>query len=336
MAEAALRAYLDLSPQQIQTQLMDILARELFVQGKRQVPYNAVETLLCYGLFSQVDPHHYGGANIDQVPTIIGILATFFRRTPGSITSKMLNLDGSRLHSAREEPLLFAYLASQPERYAMLYKQILTMARDLALGEDILPDFLYALNVQTQGDELLGQDDLPEGSGLLLAGTEQEVQELEQSFNLGELMTEKLVERKICLTQHRFAQEVLHNCGRTCVFCGFAPHTLPDRSGLLRASHIKPWAVSNQHERVDVHNGLAACPIHDAAFDQGYLTVDKTYQIRKAAMLLESIERDNQVGLFFADMLSTKLLLSSGAKMPSSTYLEYHRDHCFRYSPTNW
>jgi len=48
------------------------------------------------------------------------MLATLFRRTPGSITSKMLNLDGSHQHSAREEPLLFAYLASQPERYIAL------------------------------------------------------------------------------------------------------------------------------------------------------------------------------------------------------------------------
>jgi len=330
MAETALQEYLDLSPHQIRRQLMDILARNLPVPGKRQVPFKAVETLLCYGLFSLVDPHHYGGANINQVPEIVGALATFFRRTPGSITNKMLNLDGSRQHSAREEPLLFAYLASQPERYITLYKKIMTVARDLTLGEKLLPDFLQALSAQANGDELLGQDDLPVGSGLLLAGVEQEVYGIEQTFRLGELLTEKLVERKIRLAQHRFAQEVLHNCGRACVFCGFAPHMLPDRSGLLRASHIKPWAASNQRERLDLHNGLVACPMHDAAFDQGYLTVDETYHIRKAMMLQESIERDNQVGLFFKDVLHVDLLLPSGAKMPARKYLMYHRHHCFR------
>jgi putative restriction endonuclease len=330
MAEGSLQDYLDLSPHQIRRQLMDILARELPVPGKRQVPFNAVETLLCYGLFSLVDPHHYGGANINQVPEIVSTLATFFRRTPGSITSKMLNLDGSRQHSAREEPLLFAYLASQPERYVTLNKQIMMVARDLTLGEEILPDFLHTLTTQANEDELLGQDDLPDGSGLLLAGVEQEVYGIEQTFRLGELLTEKLVERKIRLAQHRFAREVLHNCGRTCVFCGFAPHTLPDRSGLLRASHIKPWAVSNQRERVDVHNGLVACPLHDAAFDQGYLTVDSTYHIRKATMLQESIERDNQAALFFKDILYRDLLMPSSAKMPARKYLMYHQHHCFR------
>ncbi len=330
MPEGVLQEYLDLSSQQIRTQLMDILARRLPAPGKRQVSFNNVETLLCYGLFSLVDPHHYGGGNIARVPVIVSELATFFRRTPGSITSKMLNLDGSRQHSAREEPLLFAYLASQPNRYIALYKQIMVIARDLALDEAVLSDFLHILDTRATEDTLLGQDDLPEEAGLLLAGTEQEVLEIEKAFRLGELLTEKLVERKIRLTQHRFAQEVLHNCGRTCVFCGFAPHTLPDRSGLLRASHIKPWAVSNQHERIDVHNGLAACPLHDAAFDQGYLTVDGTYQIRKALMLQESIDQDYRVGTFFEDVLSKNLLLPPSAKMPAWEYLEYHQRYCFR------
>src|SRR5947209_3919579 len=205
MVEAELLEYLSLTPQQIRTQLMDILSRNLPAPDKRQVAFNAVETLLCYGLFSLVDPHRYGGANIDTVPTIVGTLSTFFRRTPASITSKMLNLDGSRKHSAREEPLLFAYLASQPERYTMLYQQIMMMARDLALGEEMLPDFLHALNTRATEDELLGQDDLPEGSGLLLTRAEQQIQTVKLTFGLGELLTEKLVERKIRLAQHRFA-----------------------------------------------------------------------------------------------------------------------------------
>lgn len=330
MSEGSLQEYLDLSPQQIREQLMDIIARRLPAPGKRQVPFNAVETLLCYGLFSLIDPHHYGGANIDQIPASVSTLATFFRRTPGSITSKMLNLDGSRQHSVREEPLLFAYLASQPKQYLALYRHIMTVARELALDEALLPDFLHVLNARTIVDTLLGQDDLPEETGVLLAASEQELQEIEKTFRLGELLTEKLVERKIRLTQHRFAQEVLHNCGRTCVFCGFAPHTLPERSGLLRASHIKPWAASNQHERVDVHNGLAACPLHDAAFDQGFLTIDSTYQIRKSLMLQESIERDFRVDLFFEDALSVYLMLPADAKMPAPEYLAYHRNYCFR------
>jgi len=179
-------------------------------------------------------------------------------------------------------------------------------------------------------DNLLGQDDLPEGTGLLLARAECEIQAVEQTFGLGELLTERLVERKIRLAQHRFARDVLQNCGRACVFCGFAPHTLPERSGLLRASHIKPWAISNQRERLDLQNGLAACPMHDAAFDQGYLTVDTTYLIRKATRLQESVNHDYRADLFFEDVLMTSLLLPSGATWPARQYLEYHCQHCYK------
>jgi putative restriction endonuclease len=61
MAEAELQAYLDLTPQQIRTYLLDMLARDPPAPGKYQVSFHAVETLLCYGLFSLVDPHRLHG-----------------------------------------------------------------------------------------------------------------------------------------------------------------------------------------------------------------------------------------------------------------------------------
>lgn len=44
--------------------------------------------------------------------------------------------------------------------------------------------------------------------------------------------------------------------------------------GLLRASHIKPWAACERDaERLDVFNGLLLAPQLDAAFDGGWITV---------------------------------------------------------------
>src|SRR5262245_21236100 len=83
MAETELQAYLALTSQQIRTPLLDILARDPPASDKRQVPFNAVETLLCYGLFSLVDPHRFGGAKIGQMPAVVGTQATIFRHTPG-------------------------------------------------------------------------------------------------------------------------------------------------------------------------------------------------------------------------------------------------------------
>src|SRR6266550_6475664 len=134
--------HIELSHREIFEQLTEINVRQLPEPGRRQVAFNVVETLLCYGLFAILDPHRYGGANIDKVPPLVLTLAVFFRRTPGSITNKMLNLDGSRVHSARNEPLFFARLASEPSLYSTLYKDILRTACDLSIGEETLPDFL--------------------------------------------------------------------------------------------------------------------------------------------------------------------------------------------------
>jgi putative restriction endonuclease len=188
--------------------------------------------------------------------------------------------------------LLFASLATEPTLYRALYKDILATARTLSIGEEILPDFLGALSEDTQVGDLLGQDDLPNSINVLLTGEENTMKALDHAFDLGDRLTEKLVERKIRLAQHRFAVDVIQNCGRSCVFCGFAPRTLPDQSGLLRASQIKPWAVSDHRERLDVRNGLAACPTHDAAFDGGYLTVNGGYRIYRASALEDSVTKD--------------------------------------------
>ncbi|HEY0756252.1 MAG TPA: HNH endonuclease [Ktedonobacteraceae bacterium] len=321
----------ELSVQRIRDHLLEIIRRSFPLPGQRQVTFNPVEKVLCYGLFYLCDPHRYGGANIQAVPKSVKQLAAFFQRTPGSITNKMLNLEGARSHSAREEPELFATFAADPDLYHTLYREILTQARALLIGEATLPDFLTLLSPQAYpGDTLVGQDDLPASTGLLLADAEEAMKELQQVFSLDDRLTEKLVERKIRLAQHRFAVEVIHNCGGACVFCGFAPHTLQEQSHLLRASHIKPWAVSTNRERVDVKNGLAACPMHDVAFDRGYLMVNGGYRIHRATRLEQSIVRDPKVTTYFGETLSPILLLPQHAKHPGHSYLTYHREKIFR------
>jgi len=329
MSQQMLQDYLDLTRESIRQQITEISARQQRSPGQRQGPFNAVETLLCYGLFNVCDPHKYGGRNIHTVPSAVTALATFFRRPPSSITSKMLNLDGSLTHSAREEPLLFATLAAEPHLYHTLYILILATARDLLLPEQVLPDFLGYL-VPHEAEDLLGQEELPTSSGALLGDVEQKIQEIKSAFSLSELQTEKLVERKIRLAQHRFAGEVLENCTYHCVFCGFESHSLRTKSTLLRASHIKPWAVSTSHERVDVHNGLAACPLHDAAFDQGYLTVSEELHIHRARLLQESAAQDYRADIYFGQLLFKSISLAVQAKKPDARYLRFHREHIFQ------
>jgi putative restriction endonuclease len=322
----------DLSRTEISDQLLEIVQRQWPAPPqKRQVDFNRVEVLICYGLFYILDPHRYGGRNMHLAPEVLHTLAAFFKRSSGSLTNKMLNLDGSRKNSGRDEVLVFAQLSRAPHVYAALYKEILSTARHLSLDGSRLPDFLGLLEGETQAETLLlGQEELPVSSGYLLESEQRFLKETAVNYALGDELTEKLAEQRVRLTQHRFAVNVLHNCGRMCVFCGFAPRTLGEKSGLLRASHIKPWSVSVSEERMDVRNGLAACPMHDVGFDQGYLTVDEDYAILQASILRQSMASDAGVEVYFSTLVQPALLLPAHARKPDAQYLRYHHANIFR------
>jgi hypothetical protein len=91
---------------------------------------------------------------------------------------------------------------------------------------------------------------------------------------------------------------------------------------LLRASHIKPWAVcASDEERLDVFNGLLLAPHLDALFDGGWITFsdDGTMLVSDAL----GGEARCKLGLAVWAGLSH----ASEAHRP---YLEYHREAVFR------
>lgn len=53
---------------------------------------------------------------------------------------------------------------------------------------------------------------------------------------------------------------------------GRCPLTGIHERGLLRASHIVPWAECTDPQRLDVHNGLLLSALWDAAFDRGLIS----------------------------------------------------------------
>lgn len=67
--------------------------------------------------------------------------------------------------------------------------------------------------------------------------------------------------------QSRFRKRLLER-RHSCELCELA---YPQ---LLIASHIKPWRLSNNYERLDPDNGLVLCSIHDALFDSGFISFD--------------------------------------------------------------
>ena len=70
--------------------------------------------------------------------------------------------------------------------------------------------------------------------------------------------------------------------------------------------------------------------MHDAAFDQGYLTINGGYRVHRASLLQESVAKDPRVYLYFGETLRPSLLLPQFAKYPGIHYLAYHREHIFK------
>ena len=65
--------------------------------------------------------------------------------------------------------------------------------------------------------------------------------------------------------QGKYREELL----KQCCFC---PITMISDERLLIASHIKPWASSNDQEKIDPYNGYMLSPMIDKLFDSGFIT----------------------------------------------------------------
>lgn len=89
---------------------------------------------------------------------------------------------------------------------------------------------------------------------------------------------------------------------------------------LLVASHIKPWSVSDNFERLDPYNGLLLLPNYDKLFDLGYITFDPQGRI-VCSRLLDNIDRKT-MGIT-PDLRLTKV------EERHIQYLKYHYEHCF-------
>lgn len=80
----------------------------------------------------------------------------------------------------------------------------------------------------------------------------------------------KETKKTILLKQARIGQGEYRD--RLLAECPFCPITMINDERLLVASHIKPWAVSNDKERIDPKNGFILSPLFDKLFDRGFMT----------------------------------------------------------------
>lgn len=317
----SLAALLDLTDEEARGQWGRIMQR---VHRPKQEPYNSVEVVLCCALFRSVDPHHFGGRNIHLIPEEVALLAELFKRSTRSINIKMLNLDGSRPNGAASDVPFYDAMAADQRHFTALYECVVRAARHMGIGPSRLPDFI---DRDAAGSAvMLGQDRLPHGP--LMEAVEVAAAQLRaRQLAADDAQTFRVAEQQIRLGQHRFARNVLENYAHQCAFCEFAPRSLP-RQKLLIASHIKPWRDSNDVERLDVANGIASCPMHDAAFDVGLITVNGGLRVHRAASLQHSLTADVGVKHNFGSTLRSTLRRASRAA-PDGAYLAWHNERVY-------
>lgn len=320
--------YLLISPNAAREQLRSLTIR-LPRPGGRQVPFTPVETLLCYGVAFRVNHRQFGGSTAHLAPSPVPELASLFRRPPSSILAKMANLDGSRTHGASNDIRVAIALSRDPSEYLSLYGRILDAARSIGINENQLPDFLGVENSQDRYTNILVSGMEPLSDWEIEVDTVDEARRIHQTLPAVSLAdTERLLVTRTRIGQQRFANQVLENYSCTCAFCGLSTTDLDPRNRykLLIASHIKPWRSSSNDERTDPRNGIAACPTHDAAFDQGLIAVDTDMSIILSPSLEAATARSEQFAHNFkAPGVLDELLLPVGAQPPDPSHLEWHR-----------
>lgn len=104
--------------------------------------------------------------------------------------------------------------------------------------------------------------------------------------------------------------------------CPYCPITMINDERLLIASHIKPWAASDDKEKIDPQNGFMLSPLYDKLFDRGFITFTDDRRMHISEWITpKNIER---IGLK-NHMFIQKLPLNSKRII----YLDFHRKNVF-------
>lgn len=246
------------------------------------------ETILAFDLYCKIPFSKISNKNEDIIK-----LANLIGRTPSSVGLKLSNLGHC-------DPVLAA-------------KKISGMSNCSALDREIFNEFVndweelayQAQMILTKYDSSITQnikpeiqiDDLPEG-------------------------IDRTTTVKTRVGQQFFRNSVLSAYNYRCCITGL------EMPKLLIASHIKPWKVCDaKTERTNPQNGLCLNALHELAFANGLITLDKDYRIILSSKLKEA-EMDESSRNWLASYDHHKILLPTKFT-PGKQFIEYHNDVIF-------
>lgn len=127
--------------------------------------------------------------------------------------------------------------------------------------------------------------------------------------------TEKDAIIKARIGQGKFRQQLFEKYNGACIVTGI------DLPKLLIASHIKPWCISDNQERISCENGLLLCANYDRLFDNGFITFDKSGKL----IVSQMVSAENRQRLNLIPDIQINLKPSRQLEMN----LEYHQDVIF-------
>ena len=107
------------------------------------------------------------------------------------------------------------------------------------------------------------------------------------------------------------------------VDCPFCPITMINDERLLIASHIKPWAVATDKEKLDHKNGFMLSPLYDKLFDRGFMTFTEDRKI----VLSNWISPANKRRLGVVDGQFVQMLPLDEERQ---AYMSFHRSSVFK------
>lgn len=139
------------------------------------------------------------------------------------------------------------------------------------------------------------------------------VKEIQENTKLSNTEKEAIIKARV--GQGTFRSCILKKYDGKCIITNISDKRL------LVASHIKPWAVSDNDERLDAENGFLLNCLYDRMFDLGLITFSERGKIVISSTLktydraIIKIDTEQEFDLRFSE----KLLRN----------LEYHRDIVF-------
>lgn len=124
--------------------------------------------------------------------------------------------------------------------------------------------------------------------------------------------TEKETIIKSRVGQGKYREGLIEKYNNQCLVTGI------DYPRLLIASHIKPWNISDNRERIDVENGFLLSANMDRLFDNGLITFNNSGKLYVSKLISDLNKR--RLSILYPKTVDLK----KSRKL--ERYLEYHRD----------